>query len=372
VKNETSQAISVNTVGEPVPVYENCRYCLMCRHVCPVGRVTKREANTPHGWALLIASVDRGQAQWDADAVDTLYECADCGLCQAFCVTDQPLPAGIVGARRHVVASGRAPRSVAEVDEKLRRWGNPYREMAPLAVDGEAETALFVGAAAQHLRPEMLAAARRLLEALGIAHALVGVGRSSAYLPYTLGLWDTARALGQATLDEIAATGARRVVVLTAEDAHAFGYVHEALGIARCDTVELMTLLADAELRLRPLQGALAYHDAAHTARLPDATGPARAAIARRVVARLAAEPLRELFWREERAGPDGTVGGLEFTHPALAAELTRERLADAVTTGAQVLVTEDAEALDHMIAHLDGTPIRVAGLYELMVEQLA
>ena len=39
---------------------ENCRYCLMCRHVCPVGHVTRLETLTPHGWGLTIASIRRG------------------------------------------------------------------------------------------------------------------------------------------------------------------------------------------------------------------------------------------------------------------------------------------------------------------------
>ena len=78
---------------------EGCRYCLMCRHVCPVTRVTFNEATSPHGWALTIASVRRGQLRWDVATTDLLYRCADCGLCQSFCVTDQPLPYAIVAAR---------------------------------------------------------------------------------------------------------------------------------------------------------------------------------------------------------------------------------------------------------------------------------
>src|SRR5213593_2759229 len=92
---------------------EGCRYCLMCRHVCPVTRVTYNEATSPHGWALEIASVRRGLLQWNAETTDLLYQCADCGLCQAFCVTDQPLPQAIVAARAAVVATGHAPPAVA-------------------------------------------------------------------------------------------------------------------------------------------------------------------------------------------------------------------------------------------------------------------
>src|SRR6476661_1441232 len=102
------------------PIIDGDRYCLMCRHVCPVERVTKREATSPHGWALLIASVQRGLLPWDAGTVDTLYQCADCGLCQANCATDRPLPAAIVAARAAVVAQNAHPPAVRALDERLR------------------------------------------------------------------------------------------------------------------------------------------------------------------------------------------------------------------------------------------------------------
>ncbi len=343
----------------------------MCRHVCPVGRTTKREANTPHGWALLLASVDRGQMQWNSDSIDTLYECADCGLCQSFCVTDQPLPLAIVSGRTDLAARGAAPESVVNLEAKLKRWSNPYAEIAPALTRGTTPTVLFVGAAAQHLRPQTIIAARKLLDALGHKHSLIGVGRSSAYLPYTLGLRETATELALATLSEIRASSCQRVVVLSPEDLHSFTTVNQTLGLRLPDGVEvidLMTLIAEAltRLKIRPLAQTLTYHDPAHTARMP-----ARAATVRRVLAGLSQHPLRELFWREQRAAPGGTAGGLEFTHPHLATQMTQDRLTEAASTGADLFVTEDPLALAHLSARANGQ-IQIAGLYELLAQQIS
>src|SRR4029450_2723851 len=95
------------TQHQVIETTEGCRYCLMCRHVCPITRVTYNEATSPHGWGLEIASVGRGLRDWKAATTDRLYQCADCGLCQSFCVTDQPLPDAIVAARAEVMAGGR-------------------------------------------------------------------------------------------------------------------------------------------------------------------------------------------------------------------------------------------------------------------------
>ena len=73
-----------------------------------------------------------------AETVGLLYQCADCGLCQSFCATDQPLPQAIVAARAEVVAAGHAPAAVATLDAALRRWGHPYAGSHPLATSPAA------------------------------------------------------------------------------------------------------------------------------------------------------------------------------------------------------------------------------------------
>src|SRR6476659_6225095 len=110
---------SIETAIPVIDTTEGCRYCLMCRHVCPVTRVTFSEATSPHGWALEIASVRRGLLEWNAETANLLYQCADCGLCNVFCVTDQPLPEAIVAARAMVVASGHAPAAVGAAEVAL-------------------------------------------------------------------------------------------------------------------------------------------------------------------------------------------------------------------------------------------------------------
>ena len=45
---------------------ENCRFCLMCRHVAPVGLVTDLETLTPHGIAWIATSQQRGLSEEDA------------------------------------------------------------------------------------------------------------------------------------------------------------------------------------------------------------------------------------------------------------------------------------------------------------------
>ncbi|HWV58472.1 MAG TPA: (Fe-S)-binding protein, partial [Longimicrobiales bacterium] len=162
-------------------VTELCRHCLMCRHMCPVGNITRLETLTPHGWGQLVALEKRGLSTWNERTVDALYKCADCGSCRNHCVYSNPLPDGIAATRAAIVEKGMAPSAVLDVAQRLREWGNPYERRQPDAPTGAGEVALFVGDEAQYLRPAVLEAALTLLRAVGIEPALIGRGRSNGF-----------------------------------------------------------------------------------------------------------------------------------------------------------------------------------------------
>lgn len=351
---------------------DNCRYCLMCRHVCPVGHVTRLETLTPHGWGLTIASQRRGMAEWNEENAEVMFQCADCGTCRANCVTDQPFPDTIARVREELVGLDLAPKRVRETADRLRNWGNPYEEREPTTGAGSGDTALFVGDEAAYIGSDGLAAAKRLLTAAGIDPVAVGHGRSNGYLPSSLGYADIAADIANANLAEVRATGAKRVIVLSPGDHYAFTTLYaDRLDIEWPSDVEVVELVSvldssesvsfSAEKDARPY----AYVDPAHSVRLPERHETPRA-----LVSRVMDGPARELFWRKERAHPVGSTA-LQFTDPDLANHLTWARLGDAKQAGVGVLVTEDAGTLSHLGAHASRFGIAVQGLYELLADRL-
>lgn len=358
-----------------LPTVENCRYCLMCRHNCPVGHVTRRETLTPHGWALLIASERRGLATWNEETVDVLYQCVQCGNCRSHCVTDQPLPEVIAAARADLVSKQLAPPAVYAVDEPLRAWGNPYASHLPEPVLGQGELALFVGDEAHYLGPGAVAAALSLLQAVGISPVLIGVGRNSGYLPSSLGLHETAYTLAQANLADLQNSGATRLLVLTPADYFTFSQLYgERLRLtlpAGVELVELIPLLADevAQGRLKLNAAAVlpapAYVDPLYAARFPN-----RHHAPRSLLAHVLGTSALELFFRQERTHPNGNTP-LHFTHPALNEQLIRARLEDARQRGAQTLISEDPGAIYHLSRFTDPLGLKVQGLYELLAAHI-
>ena len=353
-------------------VIDGCRFCWMCRHVCPVGHVTRRETLTPHGWALTIASVQRGLLQWNADTVDALYACADCGMCRTHCVTDQPLPEAIVAARAEVVASGRAPQAVYDIRKTLEERGTAYGAIEPGNGAARGPIGLYVNDAVAACGPGSVSAARRLLRAAGVETVPVAVGRSNGLVASALGLLDTAAGLGRALLRAIEDAGCSELMVISPGDRFAFEHVYpDRLGLpwpAGVTVTEVTMALAHAveEARLRfrsaPEQAAWGYHDPCHAPRVGRDPARPRALLA----AALGPSSAHDLFWRADRAHPCGAIGGLERTHPDVAAELARVRIADARDAGATVLVSDDPECVAHLQRHA-ADDMTVVSLYELL-----
>jgi Fe-S oxidoreductase len=363
-------------IANVIETIENCRYCLMCRHVASVEYVTHRETLSPHGWALVIASVKRGLLEWNEDTVDAIYSAPDHGNSRAHCVTHQPLPEGIAAVRAEIVSQQLAPPVVYEIDKNLRQYGTPFAKRKPGVVTGEGEVALFVGDEAQYLWPRTLSVASDLLVTLGINPIMIGVGRNNGYLASSLGLPDTARQLAEATLAELQVCGASRMLVLSPGDFYTFKQLYiERLGIefpAEVELMELTTFLANqlegGEIKFNKLTEEVpyAYVDPTHAVRLPE-----RHEAPRQLLAAVMPSEARELFWRRERGHPVGSTA-LQFTKPDIAEKLTRARLEDAQNSGAQLLISDDSGTLKQLNGMADGFGLQVRGLYELLFEQLA
>ena len=355
---------------------ENCRFCLMCRHVAPVGLVTDLETLTPHGIALIASSQKRGLIEWNAEMVDVIYSEPDGGNCRAHCVFDQPLPAAIAAVRADLTAQNLAPQVVYDVQGMLEQYGTPFAEQLPQAATEQAEVALFAGDEAVYLWPTALPAAQKLLAAVGVQPTLIGKGRNNGLLATSLGFPATAAKLAQATLDELQGSGATTLLFLSAGDYFTFNQAYEErLGLTRPSTVELVEVvlllaekMAEGSLNLRRSQDQTpyAYIDPTHAVR-----NPRRHEAARKLVTAVMSTEPHELFYRRENAHPVGSTH-LQFSKPELADRLTLARLEDARNSGAELLICEDPGTLYQMQKHAGPLGLQVHGLYELLAENLA
>jgi len=358
-----------------IDTVENCRYCLMCRHVAPVGLVTYEEALTPHGIALMVASQRRGMIDWNPETVAVIYAEPDGGNCRAHCVTDQPLPEAIAAVRAEIVEMGAAPEVVYAVHEKLKRWNTPFAEESYTPSRQAGDTALLLSDEAMYLWEGVEDEVLKLLDMIGIQPVVIGRGCSTGYLASSLGFPQTASEQATMILDELQVTGASRLLTISPGDYFTLNQLYdERLGLTLPDDVELIDLtvllashLAEGSLKFKQDNTAstYVYVDPTHAVRVPQ-----RHDAPRQLLKAVSSDTPRELFWRRERAHPVGSTA-LQFTRPDIAEKLTRARLEDAKSIGAEVLVCEDPATLHHLAQYAEFYDLQVVGLYGYLADHL-
>ncbi len=145
---------------------EKCRFCWMCRHLCPIQHQTGRELNTPRAKGLLLSMVNKGTQSFDKDMAQAMYECLLCDACTNDCATGYQPPLFIREARTQAVVNELAPEAVMELIDKALECGNIYGEEKPSFTQDGTDVLVYVGDAAAFQAPQM---AKNLLAVLAKA-----------------------------------------------------------------------------------------------------------------------------------------------------------------------------------------------------------
>ncbi len=103
----------------------SCRFCWMCRHVCPIGNATGQERNTARARALGVSVVDRGAEDLSV-IVDNIYECTLCGACTNNCVTGWDPKIFIQEVKAEIALKGLLPEYVKTLVSNMQTTGNAY------------------------------------------------------------------------------------------------------------------------------------------------------------------------------------------------------------------------------------------------------
>lgn len=319
-----------------------CRFCWMCRHLCPIGLMTGKEANTPRAKGLLVAMAERG-FPIDKDTAVTMFECLLCGSCTDNCVTGFEPPVFIREARTTAIVEDLVPKNVQKVIDRLYDFGNAFGEAQSslnlASLPASADLLLYLGNTARYRTPEIAEAFMSLLKKAGIAFAVkeneMPSGIEHADL---LGYVEEARQAAANCARSINQTGAKTLVVLDSYDAAAFKHEYKEWGIEL--TAEVVTatayiadLVAQGKLAITKQEGKVTFHDGSRLARDLDEHEPSRA-----VIEAMGFE-LSEMFLNRRLSKCCGTSLFAEYS-PTLATMVAQGRWADAQRTDAKMLLS--------------------------------
>ncbi len=255
-----------------------CRFCWMCRHICPIGNATGLERNTARARALGLSLVNRGT--YDLSQVaDNLYECAGCGACTKECVTGWDPVMFTEAAKTDVALEGKLPPYIQTLVEQCLNTGNAYGKTTldaslTKAIGAHAQktdTLLFLGVDARYMAPDSAIRAIRALEKAGVTFTVLQEEKPSGQqLAYLIGAMDETKRQMQSCADTF--RDYQTVIFYDPQDALACKRKYGEYGV-KVDA-ELVTYTAVLAARLRdgalsPVKkpGKAAYQDPFQLAR---------------------------------------------------------------------------------------------------------
>ena len=229
-----------------------CRFCWMCRHICPIGNATGLERNTSRARALGLSLVNR-ESFGLSEVIDNVYECACCGACVKECVTGWDPVMFTKEARLDAAMEGVLPEYINVLVDNCLETGNAYgmTELdAKLAeVIGKHadknDVVLFLGVDARYKVPEAAVKAIKVLEKAGVEFTvLADEPASGQQLEYLISAANETKEQMTACADVL--NGFAKVVVYDPQDAKVMKREYKEWGVElNAEVMTFTSFLAD-------------------------------------------------------------------------------------------------------------------------------
>ena len=323
---------------------EKCRFCFMCRHLCPVQLQTGKEINTPRAKGLVLSMINKGAEKFSADVAEAMYECLLCDACVNDCATGYQPPIYIREARTEAVVNDLAPAAVMELIENVEKSGNIYGEQKPSFAQEGKDVLVYIGEVAACKVPQMAKNLLAVLAKAGVsAKVLADEPASGAMLADLMGYVDEVAQQAKACAAAINATGLKTVVVLDSYDAEIMKQRYAQWG-AEIDA-EIVTatdfvakLIGEGKLTAKAGDTLAACHDDDRLARTFYEFEPIRA------IGKAAGFELTEMFNKERLAKSCGTAVALAYM-PKITTMVAGGRWDDLKRTQAKTMLTANPQA---------------------------
>lgn len=166
---------------------EMCSTCMkMCRDNCPTAIASCSESFTPYIRSLNVNLNEKGIRPYDEGALDSIFSCLTCNLCNTFCLPKVDEAELMELARTSIVESGFDVSKYSRIGESISNYYNPLREDPQNRInsfrdlipkDNDAETILFLGCMGSYREIEIARASIELLNKLHIDFTIMNEER---------------------------------------------------------------------------------------------------------------------------------------------------------------------------------------------------
>ncbi|MGQ9598284.1 MAG: (Fe-S)-binding protein [Anaerolineae bacterium] len=357
-------------VGVSEEEYLPCTRCGLCSYTCPTYRVLLSQAQSPRGRVALMRAIHQGEALVGDGFASKILRCTLCAACTQVCPSGVLVDNLLIRAREELARQDRLPPGLTHLSQNLSTTHNISGEdnilrliwtenlaHPPQGVNrSQAEVVYFVGCVSSFF-PQSFRIPQttvQLLEAAGVEYALLGGEEWCCGYPLLAnGSWRQAREAVLHNVDRVRLTGASSLVFTCPSCYHVWKHEYpriagvELEGMAVWHISEFLAdLIAQGQLPLRELDEVVTYHDPCDLGRKSQVVEAPR-----QVLRSIPGLTLVEMRETRESALCCGGGGNLETYDPELVLAASSRRLAQALETGAQTIVSA-CQQCERTLAH--------------------
>ncbi len=369
-----------------------CLRCKMCTvtpedylDICPSYKYFGFNTYCGGGKIQMARGLCTGIVDFEPDMADVVYKCTTCLACTELCPDDRIATEDFNHTRitewlrQEAAELGYGPRpeqarNVDYVKKDFNPYGKPHEkrlEWLEGDVPEKAGVFYFAGCTASYSMQELAKSTVKALKATGVDFAMAADERCCGSYLLRIGEVGVARDLAERNREIIGNSGAKVVVTSCPGCSNTLHNDYPRLGTGLDAEIKHTTqLLAEAvgqgKLKFKKYGKKVTYHDPCHIGRHMGIYDPPRD-----VMAEIPGLELVEMPRNREIAYCCGAGGGVKSAYPEWALDTAKDRVSEAVDTGAEVLITACPFCERNLQDAVDdtGARIEIVDLVELVAE---
>ena len=374
----------VNSLGKEVDdEILACIHCGFCRLGCPTFSVTHREGRNARGRNALAYYYLTGTVEPTTEFAASFYTCNTCQACTYFCPARIKVDEIVEAVRRRLYDAGLTPESLLTVRDNIFKTGNVYASAREDRIDiyppalkekarkGElspkAGTLLFMGCVPSYLDMKMVPSLIKPLDAAQVDYTTLATEEGCCGFPLFLMGSSEFESHAEKLIGKIRATGARELVTPCAGCFKTFKKIYPEIGDLGMDVYHsiqyLGKLIDEGKIRLGgDLGKKVTYHDPCDLGRTFQIFEEPRD-----ILKNIPGLEYVEMARNRLQARCCGGGGGLQANDPEMAIDIAAERVRDALSVGAEIIVSGCAACKDNLKKGAKAIPKQERGKIKVM-----
>lgn len=324
-----------------------------------------------------------------------MYQCAICGRCKDWCISDYDIPAIVLDARKEFVEKGIIPENILNIRSNIIHFGNPFgfryaskktNEKIKKYLSNNKENAkilIFIGDSYKYF-PNIFSSLEKILKSFNKEFILLKKENCNIKLLYELGFIEDAKSLAYENIKNINHSGCDFVVTVDADEYFALKILYPILVndlklnkkifhiseyISNClDINKKISHNFTVDIRNKKKM-IVTYHDPSSLGRYMSIYEEPR-----KIINRLKHYCYIEMKWNKNNSLCCGSGGGLLVSNKDIAIKAAKKVIDEAKKIKASVIITTSPHSKYSIEKALEGyneNDLLVLDLVEILVKSI-